>query len=238
MNKLLIDEYQLTGDIQSLVAESITNVSFVGITATEITAAIEANLNLIVQAILGRFGAGDLLTTVTLALKELATNAAKANLKNFLNNQWAMDKNTAPKNPMEEFRRILGSQGMSTYAPALKAAGLSVQVGLSFDDTKLTLTVTNSIALPASEKQRLKDKLALAQKNPDLRKLHAQNNSDAEGAGLGMVMVMNALRSSGIDPLALTYNLEDPNQTIAEIVFPFSRAKPIDSKKEFSTGKN
>lgn len=219
MNELWIDEAHLADDIQSLVAESITNASPLRITATEITAATEASLNHIIRAILEKFGAPDLFTTVSLTLKELATNAVKANLKHHLRSLSPQTDQTAF---MNEFRAILGSQGISAYVPALKAAGLSVIIRFKFGPSGLELSITNPFALPESEKQRLNEKLAAARSNPDLRKLHEQNRQDAEGAGLGMVMVMNALKSSGIQANALTYDLHLKYETSVRVFFPFA----------------
>lgn len=225
MKELTFNESELADGVQSLLGKSINNVSAIRIHATEITAEIEANLNQAIQVILDRFGATKLFTAVSLTLKELATNAAKANLKHYLRNRWEKDAKSAPKDFMEEFRQILGNHGMSTYAPELKAEGLDVQIHMEFDKTKLILKVINGISPSESEKCRVQEKLKQAQGNPDLRKLHAENKADAEGAGLGMVLVMNALRSNGIDPKALTYDLQQANQVIAEVVFPFSAGK-------------
>src|SRR5688572_2821069 len=84
IEEYVIGDTHFTGDIQNSIDRSINNETRIRITATVTTPAANNAMNTVLEAILGKYGAGHLKVSAALVLKELVTNAMKANLKHFL----------------------------------------------------------------------------------------------------------------------------------------------------------
>lgn len=214
-----IGDYPFSGDLQTQVRESITNGRNICLTTYVITPQTEEFLKAVLDAIFDAFAVPDLKMTGYIILKELTTNAVKANLKHFLR----ITKPAAVSDEaafMAEFRKILSSGGALPYRDALKKAGLKIDVVFAFQAQGIVLSVSNSFAIAGDEKNRLLEKLNQATAGGDMRKFFEKNKQDAEGAGLGFTMVFNSLKSAGIDPGALTFDTSSDKATTARIMIP------------------
>lgn len=209
MDELLIDESRLSDSLESFVDQSILNGAAIRVVLTAITAFAEDRLDALLTIILKKNDAEHLYTIASLALKELVTNAARANLKHYMRRH---NKAGAPL--------FLSRELMEQFASDLKKTGLEVHVRIQVGAGYISLAVINTEAPSDEDKIRLKKQLSIARTEPDLRKLHAESKAGTEGGGIGLVMIANALRSAGISSNALTYDLDQDKLTIVEIKFP------------------
>jgi hypothetical protein len=206
--------------VETQVRESITNETKIQLAAYVITPQAEEFLKSVLDAILEKYAAADLKMTGYVVLKELTTNAVKANLKHLLRMQKGRATDQSEAEFLAEFRQILSSGGALPFRNALKDAGLRVDIAFEFEEQKVILSVSNSFSLESEEKKRLAEKLQHATGGGDMRKFFEQNRRGAEGAGLGFTMVINALKSSGIDPGAFTFDMNGKDTTTARVAIP------------------
>jgi len=202
-------------DIKTKAVESIIKGEDVRLFTRVISPTIEDLLNHILDAILTRYQASDMQMAARLLMKELVTNAAKANFK-YLLRQQNKAVISAP-----EFKKLLLELAMADYEPQLEEADLSITIEFLLLPQSWTLKVRNNCSLDPDEIARLKKKLEVATQGGDVRSLYESNKADAEGAGLGFVFIINALKSAGIDPAAFRLIPDAAGQIEAEIVFPF-----------------
>ena len=222
---LFIDELREVDVLENNVRQSINNGTNVRLSAYVINAEAEQVLKAATDAVLERYGASDLVMTTALVVKELTTNAVKANFKHWLISEGKAGADATSPEFIAEFRKLLSSGGVEQYREQLKKASLKVDIHLEHNNAGMTLSVSNGFPVQEDEKNRLISKLNKATEAGDLRNFFDKNKKEAEGAGLGFALMINALKSAGFGEGALTFDTDANAATRARVKFSFAAAK-------------
>ncbi len=175
-----------------------------------------------VKKVLTKFNRPELSPALTLIIKELTVNAAKANFKRIL----FIENNIDVNNPddlergMKLFREAITETMAVEYGRKAKTARLNVHTTFDFDSDRIIIEIRNNLAMTRVEETRVREKFAQAMNCTDIAEFMVQNVDETEGAGLGLILSLMALKSSDIDPHVLTISTNYENETIARVEIP------------------
>lgn len=147
---------------------------------------------------------------VSYCLKELTGNAKKANTKRAyfhlkgLNIQNPVDYETGmahfKKETLHEIDRYLETQ---------ENLGLHIRITFLVRDQVLVLRVSNNAPLTPTEKARAEQRIAQAKAYESMEQAFGQVLDEAEGAGLGLTILILMLRKLGLPDKVFTLESED-----------------------------
>ena len=177
-----------------------------------------------VKKVLGKFSRPDLTPAIAMILKELTVNAAKANFKRlmFEESQIDVDNPEDLERGMQIFRDNINETMAFEYGKKAREASLNVVTSFDFDENRVIIEVRNNLAMSREEEARVRDKLRQAMACDNIAEFIMENVDETEGAGLGIILSLSALKTSGIDPHALTISTNFENETIARVEIPLS----------------
>jgi hypothetical protein len=173
--------------------------------------------------ILDFYGMSRLMEILYTALKEMAVNAVKANMKRVVFQEHGLDVH----NPEDAVRghgffkeRINGGR-MSEFARTSRKLGYAVYVDFLLFKDAMIVEIRNNALITLEENRRLRDKLARSMKYEDVAQFYLDYADDTEGAGLGMTMITVMLKKENIDPHCFTV-FDDGDQTVARLEIPLT----------------
>ncbi|MBL8034728.1 MAG: hypothetical protein JNJ69_13565 [Leptospiraceae bacterium] len=178
-----------------------------------------------VKQILHKFARPELAPALSVILKELTVNAAKANFKKIFFAEHNIDVHNPEdyERGMRMFREAISEQMSSEYGRKAKQANLNVHASFDFDKDRFIIEIKNNLPMTPMEERRAREKLRQAMQCTDMAEFMMENVDETEGAGLGLVLCLMALRSSAIDPHLLTISTNYENETIARLEVPLHR---------------
>jgi hypothetical protein len=117
-----------------------------------------------VRELTGRYNRLDLAPPLEIILKELTTNAAKANFKKifFAENGLLMEDPVQYEEGIVKFRQIFSEDMFAEYALKAREARLDVTTIFDFDDDRFAIEIRNNVPMSSAEEKRVRDKLAIA----------------------------------------------------------------------------
>lgn len=177
-----------------------------------------------IKKILTKFNRPELASAVSMLIKELTVNAAKANFKKllFIENSIDVKKSDDYERGMRLFREAITDTMPFEYGVKAKQASLNVQTSFDFDADRIIIEVRNNLPMSEIEEARVREKLRQAMECEDIAEFMMENVDETEGAGLGIILSLMALKSSAIDPHALTISTDFKNETIARVEIPLN----------------
>lgn len=175
-----------------------------------------------VRKVLHKFGRSELAPVIAVVIKELTVNAAKANFKKVFFREHRIDPQdpVAYANGMELFRNKINEKMSLEYGRKARNARLKVHASFDFDADRLIIEIRNNLGMTPLEERRAREKLKAAMLCEDVAAYMMDNIDETEGAGLGLMLSLTALRTSGIDPHLLTISTNHKNETIARLEIP------------------
>lgn len=175
-----------------------------------------------VNKILNKFERHDLAPAVTMIIKELTVNAAKANFKKvlFLENDIDVNDPADYERGMQLFREAISETMSMEYGLKAKKASLNVTASFDFDKDRLIVEIRNNLAMSRLEESRVREKLRQAMECEDVAEFMMENVDETEGAGLGIILSLAALKSLAIDPHVLSISTNYENETVARLEIP------------------
>ncbi len=182
-----------------------------------------------IKKILDKFNRPELAPALGMIIKELTVNAAKANFKRilFIENNIDVTDPVDFERGMKLFREAISESMALEYGKKAKSAKLNVHTTFDFDEDRLIVEIRNNLPMSRLEEDRVREKFAQAMRCNDIAEFMMENVDETEGAGLGLILSLMALKSSQIDPHVLTISTNYENETIARVEIPFSdRYKP------------
>jgi len=196
----------------------------VALQSSRINEKVERYLLETLRIILEKCGRPDLLDTTYTIVKELVINGVKANQKRLFFEERGLDL----LNP-EEYARGLASlreefsdEMNEVYGREALQRGVYVQILLIYDESGLCVEVVNNTPIVATEERRLREKFERSMGYNDIAEFYMANMDNAEGAGLGIALIIILLKSSGFDPnLFRIYTHTD--RTVARVELPFRK---------------
>ncbi|AFM11255.1 hypothetical protein [Turneriella parva] len=177
-----------------------------------------------IKKILAKFNRPELAPAIGMIIKELTVNAAKANFKRIL----FIENNIDVENPadfergMKIFREAISESMALEYGKKAKNARLNVHATFDFDENRLIVEIRNNLPMSRIEEERVREKFAQAMRCNDIAEFMMENVDETEGAGLGLILSLMALKSSQIDPHVLTISTNYESETIARVEIPFN----------------
>ena len=166
-----------------------------------------------IDSILDRFlneaGIKFLMNKVAYCVHELATNAKKANTKRAYftlkgldienPSHYAMGMNSFKTDTLERVEYYLSEQ---------KKLGYFIVIMFQLTKKQLKISVLNNAEMTVSEKKKVAHKLKIAEKQTAIGDIYDQIEDYSEGAGLGIVMMSQMLRTMGFKPDVLKIKSE------------------------------
>ncbi len=160
--------------------------------------------------------------SLSYCVKELVTNAKKANTKRVYFNLRQLDINSKEDydKGMVSFKAdTLGN--IKYYLEEQRKRGLYIKVLLQMRNNKIKIEIKNKAELTLYEYKRIHDKITRAQQYSSVEEGITQLLDDSEGAGLGLVIMFLILRKIGLTDD--NYQIISENgETISRIIIPFN----------------
>ena len=179
-----------------------------------------ALLDRILEAYLVELGQERIMEPLSYCLKELIINAQKANTKRLYFEEKGLDitKESDYDAGMREFRTE-SSERLEHWLDLLKQRGQFI--GITFHTTggSLTITVRNGAELTPREQTRIYDRIARARAFHSFVEALAQPIDTTEGAGLGILILLQFLKRIGLGEEAFAIEARD-GETVAGLDDP------------------
>jgi hypothetical protein len=157
-----------------------------------------AHIDTILGAFLDAAGMRPLKNKLSYCIHELAGNAKKANTKRLFfrekNLEISSEKDYVAG--MGDFKREMVER-VDYYLEKLRAENLYVKFQFRKIKNGVRISVRNNTELTPVEESRIKDKLAIAERYNCLADAYSTTEDGAEGAGLGIVMMLFMLKNLG-----------------------------------------
>jgi putative nucleotidyltransferase with HDIG domain len=205
-------------EIQRAVQESIP-LTF---KLTSLPFESHALLDRILEIYLTELGQEKILEPLSYCLKELIVNAQKANgkrayfVEHNLDISRAVDYEKGMKNFLRDYVENVGH-----FVIKLKEMSLAIEVSFHTSGGSLTISVRNSSELTVKEQARIYDRVARARAFNSFFEALTAPLDDTEGAGLGIMILLQFLKRIGLGEEAFSIEVVD-GQTVASIVIPIS----------------
>jgi len=203
------EEQKLTVNKQKLL-QAINMGVPITITSYTLPRATEAFMMDVTSTFLQLLHREDIVDCITYCLKELTTNAKKANTKRiyFTEKKLNLFKQSDYEEGMRNFKEdTLNDQ--AHYLRLQKEARLYVKVTLYASDSMIEIKVQNNSQMTRTEFKRMFDKVARAKQFTSLNDAMAQILDSSEGAGLGIVIMMLMLKKIGLGQDAFEFTSEN-----------------------------
>ncbi len=182
-----------------------------------------ALLDRILETWLGELGQERLQEPLAYCLKELIVNAWKANVKRVYFEEHGLDIQAGDEYDlgMKEFRRETAAH-LPEYQERLKARGLEIAVVLASHGGAIDIAVRNNVELTEREQSRIFDRIARSRAHGSFFEALAGPIDTTEGAGLGILILLQFLRRIGLGEEAFSVDV-DHGETVATLSIPLPK---------------
>jgi putative nucleotidyltransferase with HDIG domain len=184
-----------------------------------------AVLDRILDAYLIELGQEKIMEPLSYCLKELIINAQKANTKRLYFEEKGLDiTNEADYDRgMTDFRTD-SVERLAHWLELLKQKKMTIGVTFHTTGGNLAITVRNSAELTPREQARIYDRIARARAFHSFVEALAQPIDSLEGAGLGIMILLQFLKRIGLGEEAFVIEARG-GETVAGLVIPMSRVQ-------------
>lgn len=206
----------------NLAGEIICEDSRLMLKTHDASHAVEDYLRAFVRNLTQEYNRKDLAPALEIILKELTMNAAKANFKKifFAENGLLMEDPAQYEQGVLKFRQIFSEDMFAEYGRKAREARLDVTTTFDFNDDRFMIEICNNVPMSLAEERRVRDKIKMAMECDDAGKFIIENIDETEGAGLGLMLCIAALRSISVNPRYLVIATDHRNHTVARLVVP------------------
>jgi len=179
-------------------------------------------------------GRAELQDKLAYCIHELANNAKKANTKRvyFQDKGLDIDNEAQYYIGMRTFRDETINH-INYYVPKLKSSGLYIKVQFKINNGNLMIAIRNNVALTQLERRRIEEKIRKSRRYEDMAEAYASIEDSAEGAGLGIVMVMIMLRNLDLNEQIVRF-FSNQRETFTLLTIPCAPSATPDSSQSRS----
>ncbi len=197
----------------------------VTVTTHKVSRDTELRIEAILELILQEFGLTEVYDKVSYCLKEVVTNAKKANTKRiyFETNGLDMDHPDQYKLGMQSFKEDTLSN-IDYYLDLQEQSGLFVKITFLAQGNSLVINVRNNSEIKPKELARVYDRMARARTYHSMEEAFSEILDDSEGAGLGIVIMVLMLKKIGLSEDAFEISA-DKGVTTAALTLPMSEVR-------------
>lgn len=198
------------------------------ITTATLPHATELLLEEVLEVFLEEIGRKELRDSLGYCLRELAVNAKKANTKRVYFQTKDLDITREPDytEGMRTFKQDTLSN-IGAYLPLLENQGYYIRISFTMKGTTLVIAIANNAAMTEKEQIRVYDRIARSRAYNSLQAAMEQAIDEAEGAGLGIIILILMLRKIGIAEDAFELDVEN-GETIVRLSIPIEETKQGD----------
>ena len=197
-----------------------SDIVFVSYSSLEKT---EEKIKFALAKILEKHNRIDLFTPVYSCIKELISNATKANAKKILQEEGQIKDLNDTEDVVLKVRSILNEKSLIEYGIKAKKYRLSTRTYLKVYKKHLFVEVINNIPLSKREIEKINTKIKKSSKYDNIAEFFMENQDpEAEGMGLGLSMVVVLLKNINITHRNFVVNTDGVRKTYAKILFPLS----------------
>ncbi|HVO38759.1 MAG TPA: HDOD domain-containing protein [Spirochaetia bacterium] len=179
-----------------------------------------ALLDRILETYLVELGQERIMEPLSYCLKELIMNAQKANTKRvyFEEKGLDIDSDGDYERGMKHFRAE-SAERLPHWLQRLRERGMIIAVTFHTSGGSLSVRVRNSSELTSREQARIYDRITRARAYNSFVEALAKPLDSAEGAGLGILILLQFLKRIGLGEEAFTIEARD-GMTVASLVIP------------------
>ncbi len=212
-NRIKVDVAKIRTAIQSGVPLTITSYT--------LPHEMEEYMADVLKAFLAEVNQTHMVDSLSYCLKELINNAKKANTKRvyFAEKGLNIHDMADYEKGMSSFKEDTLSN-IHHYLDLQKKNGLYIKVVLQTKNNKVKVEVRNKVELSYFEYKRIHDKITRAQQYKNVEDCMSHVLDDAEGAGLGLVILILVLKKIGLTEE--NYQVfSERGETITRLILPF-----------------
>jgi len=215
--ELVVDEGKVRKAIQSGIPLTITSFT--------LPREVEVYIEQVITVFLKQLDQEKLKDYVVYCVRELTVNAKKANTKRvyFTERGLVLSNPNDYKEGMTHFKENTLSN-IAHYLQLQKEKGLYVKVILQIKNNIICIEVRNNVAITKTELIRIHDKLARSRKYTSMNDALNQVLDDSEGAGLGLVILVQMLRQMNLDEDCFDI-VGTEKETIARLIMPLEKTR-------------
>jgi len=182
-------------------------------------------LDRILEAYLVELGQEKILEPLSYCLKELIVNAQKANTKRLFFEEKGLDiaREQDYEQGMAIFRRETVER-LAYWLERLRARGMKIAVTFHTTSGNLFISVRNGVELTPREQARIYDRITRARAFHSFVEALAQPIDSTEGAGLGIMILLQFLKRIGLGEEAFVIESRD-GETTASLMIPMSKVQ-------------
>ncbi len=176
----------------------------------------------ILEMYLSELGQEKLLEPLSFCLKELISNAQKANVKRIYFQERGLEISQPAdyERGMRDFLTDL-SANLDHFLNQLRMRRLSIDVALHATAEVLTVSVRNDVELAPAERRRIEEKITRSRGFHSFFEALETSVDSTEGAGLGIMILIQFLKRIGLGEKALSIRT-GKGGTVSSLMIPIS----------------
>lgn len=184
--------------------------------------ATEQGIHYAIDHVLAEKERPDLRFAVYMIVKELAMNAVKANLKltYFSEINVGLEDGEQYRWAIKRFHDLLDEDWAFMYAVKSRERSMFVEICFICDSDQLTIRVVNNRPISDFELARFRKKLSIALAADDMQEYALSGGDPEEGAGMGLMLIVNILRSLDLPLDALQIGADGSRATVVQFQIP------------------
>ena len=212
-----------TESYQNEIITAVRNESdivFISYSALEKT---EEKIKFALAKILEKHNRIDLFTPIFSCIKELISNATKANAKKILMEEGVIKNPDDTEEVVRKVRSILNEKSLLEYGIKAKQHKMSTRIYLKVYKKHLFIEVINNIPLNKKDMAKVNDRIKKSSKYDNIAEYFMDNpDPEAEGMGLGLSMVVVLLKNINITHRNFVLTTDGTSKTYAKMLIPLN----------------
>ena len=183
----------------------------------------EKEIEFILKKILAKYTEEDLIHSIYTIVKEMTINAAKANMKRAVFQELNLDLQNGVdyKQGLLSLKERMSEKYLNENNARLRDLELYVDINFNYDKQALQIEVLNQVPLTREEDSRIRKKFRMADKYDSIAEFYLEQMDHAEGAGIGIVLILTLLKERGIHHKNFIIESDNEKYTRARLNFPF-----------------
>jgi len=210
-----------------IITEAIEKNKKICLIAYSVSEHIEKKLHKIIEIVLERYNHAKMVPPIYTCVKELLVNAVKANFKNIYfedhKPQNAAVQSIEYTLALKLFKLEMSRENAGYLEELARKWNIQVKIYLWVANETFFIKVVNPAEMTAQEMKKVQQKLADAASCEDIAEyfLKVDDDSEKEGAGLGLVMISMMLKSLNLSSTNLAIEAH-PHETVATLIIPLN----------------
>ena len=216
-------EDQIKTQHQNEISTAVKNGNDIVFVVYSLMEKTEKNIKFALAGILEKHKRLDLFTPVYSCLKELITNAMKANIKRILVEEGEIKNSEDRAEAIAKIRSLLNKKKFLEYGLKAKKHSLSTRIYFRTYRNNLYIEVINNTPLTEVEIERINTKIKKSSEYDNIATFFIENpDPEAEGMGLGLSMIVVILKNIHIALNNFSVTTDGSDNTTAKMLIPLN----------------